>query len=505
MPSKGMKGSGKDGLLKKASKKKKKGDDNNDYSISEIISSIAVMSKGQVFVENNMDDVRYPLVGTYYDPSELKEKELRKKLDLTDSNVDYALSKAVFSDMEEETKENEEDIYLNKTKKKQYHARFTKKKEESEDELNIEKSDSLVLSGKICDGYGTLEIHVFNYEDSVFNIYDDIIVDAPPLCLEIIEQKCYLSRYLVAIGTLNSSIGLWDLKTSTDTMEPVAYLGDQQVKNMFHLESENYKKKKDKKKDRKHKNKIGKEETCKKKGSGHKKCVNCLSYSKLKRDLLCSGSKDKTIKLWDLNTLSPVCTYKNHKKRVNTVHFHPTNTHSLLSTSLDKTFKLYDTRNGNVSVDIPLEHKPESCVWNTFNDNVVFLSDTKGYISQIDIRKASSNGERNGENKKNTGKKKMNDAVVTSFQAFNNPCVSVLSTNYQNLVLAASEKGQIVAYDFGNIIDDKPISIFKRKMKRQMHCMAITEDCPNVIFLGSNTLFDWDLKTCPELCSHFGI
>lgn len=493
----------------KSGKKKKR--EGKNESCGEIISSIVFMSKQQKYVENEVSDAKFPVAGAYYDPTEIKEKELKKKLELTKKNADYRFAKTIFDGFEEDVEKEddfEEDTSIDKKKKKKKNDVNYKEEEEeeaSEDDLNIEESDSLVLCGKIYDEYGTLEIHVFNYEDSVFNIYDDIIIDAPPLCLEIVEQNCYLSKYLVAVGTLNSSIGLWDLKTCSDTLEPIAYLGNRQVANVFDLQKEKEKKKSKKdKKNKKHTKEVEYEK--KKKGiDGHTKCVNCLSFSKLQKNVLCSGSKDKTIKLWDLNSLSPICTYKDHTKRVNNVCFHPTDGNVLCSASLDKTFKLYDVRNENITLDVPLAHRPESCAWDAFNENVVFLSDTKGYIHQIDIRKGSSNNARNGKGGKTTKKKKQDESTVTSFQAFNNPCVSVLSTHYKNLIIAACEKGRIIAYDVENRIDATPIPVYHKKMKRNVYSMANTAECPNVIFLGSNEVLDWDLKSCPDLCNRFNI
>ena len=74
---------------------------------------------------------------------------------------------------------------------------------------------------------------------------------------------------------------------------------------------------------------------------GHGECVASAVLSSDGQYAL-SGSWDKTMRLWDLNTGSTIRTFKGHTKDVNSVAFSGDN-RQIVSGSRDKTIKLWNT------------------------------------------------------------------------------------------------------------------------------------------------------------------
>ncbi|SCQ17187.1 periodic tryptophan protein 1, putative [Plasmodium ovale] len=423
--------------------------------------------------------------------SEYKLKKKKKKMDklIEDEN---SMLNCIFNDEKKSKKVIKRDDIIASEQKYIY-----------EDELSIEESDALVLNGRICNDMGTLEVHIFNYEQSIFNIYDDVIIDTYPLCLQVIHSSYYNNRNVVAVGTMNKEISLWDIN-NIDTMEPLCYLGENDM---------GAKRTKREKKRKKRITQAGEMEigiavkveeaaetelatytTEDDKASeqrslqGHGDSVTCLNSSKIIPHLLCSGSKDRTIKLWDLSRLSVLHTFNFHKKKINNVGFHSKKADLLFSTSSDKTLKIYDIRKNKVALNINLESTPESTLWSTHEEYAILSSDVDGYISKIDIRGAAS-----------SSCNSIHRDLI-KFKAFDSSCVSLICTSYNNLTLAGSEDGIINVYDFGTFTESgQPRCVYTKNLRKNLYYMKENEDWPNVVLLGCDVLYDWDMKLCKEI------
>jgi len=82
--------------------------------------------------------------------------------------------------------------------------------------------------------------------------------------------------------------------------------------------------------------------------------------TKLKNGLLASCSNDKTIRLWDTDTLQQVQLLKGHTNEVTTIKELPENI--LVSGSYDQTIKLWNLNNGYVSTTIDIGDDVESLI-----------------------------------------------------------------------------------------------------------------------------------------------
>ncbi|VTZ71221.1 periodic tryptophan protein 1, putative [Plasmodium chabaudi chabaudi] len=504
---------------KKKKDKKIKNKNKKNAKPSDIVSCIAFLSKDQKCSskreqiysddesseDSDADDISY------------KRKKRNKKKDK------YMIS-SIFQNEKKNKKIISEDLIISDDKKYIY-----------EDELNIEKTDSIILNGKIYNDVGTLELHIFNYDESIFNIYDDTIIDNYPLCMDIVNSSYYKNMNLVAIGTLDKNIGLWDIH-SMDSLEPVCYLGSQG--SAYDDAYSNGKKKKKKRKvevepaepaqemqeakevqeeSQNNETENGKDEAVayedatigdkpsshekkKKKKKfknelqGHTDSVTCINISKIIPNLLCSGSKDHTIKLWDLSSLQILHTFDFHDKKINNLNFHESDTNLLLSTSSDKTLKIYDIRKNQVGLDIELDSTPESTIWSKANDYTIYSTDIHGYINKIDIRNAIT-----------TPSSFSNKNNIVKFKAFDTSCISLLNLECNtNLGLAGSEDGIIKAFDFSKFSENEhPPLIYTRNVKKNLFFMKDNTDWPHVVFFGCDNLYDWDLKECEEISKHF--
>src|SRR4051812_49246655 len=77
---------------------------------------------------------------------------------------------------------------------------------------------------------------------------------------------------------------------------------------------------------------------------GHELAVVSLAISP-DSSFLVTGSKDKSVKLWQVETGREVRSFLGHEKTVNNVEFTPDGK-SILSAGQDKTVKLWDVTNG---------------------------------------------------------------------------------------------------------------------------------------------------------------
>jgi WD40 repeat protein len=79
---------------------------------------------------------------------------------------------------------------------------------------------------------------------------------------------------------------------------------------------------------------------------GHSFVVSSVAYSP-DGQTLASGSWDRTIKLWDVNTGNLLQTLEDHSELVNSVAYSPDG-QTLASSSIDNTIKLWDVKTGNL-------------------------------------------------------------------------------------------------------------------------------------------------------------
>jgi periodic tryptophan protein 1 len=175
----------------------------------------------------------------------------------------------------------------------------------------------------------------------------------------------------IAVGTLNPWIEIWDLDLM-DCLEPEYILGQDYDDEEDEQDSKKKKKKKAKLDEEKSKTKKKKKKA--NLSNGHRDAVLDLAYNRIERTVLASASADKTVVLWDLESIKPAARIKHHKGIVQTLQFHPIESFSLLSGSADSTVALFDCRNPDAnkkcwSLSDDGSAEVEKVLWNQFEPN----------------------------------------------------------------------------------------------------------------------------------------
>ncbi|KZF26036.1 WD40 repeat-like protein [Xylona heveae TC161] len=274
---------------------------------------------------------------------------------------------------------NEEDPYIT--------LKENEEENEEREDLQILGNDNLVLAAKVEDEIAHLEVYV--YEDEADNLYvhHDIMLPAIPLCVEWLDMPVGKEGdgsdargNTVAIGTFDPDIEVWDLDT-VDQMYPNAILG--QGAEEANPEAATAGSKKDKKKKKKGK-KVAND-------NYHVDSVLALAGNRQHRNLLASGSADKTVKLWDLNTAKCAKSYSYHTDKVCSLAWHPRESTVLLSGSYDRTVVAADMRAPDAKAPRwGVESDVESVQWDPHDPNYFYISTEAGIIHYHDARNLPS-------------------------------------------------------------------------------------------------------------------
>ncbi|TRY51991.1 Anaphase-promoting complex subunit 4 WD40 domain containing protein [Cryptosporidium tyzzeri] len=315
---------------------------------------------------------------------------------------------------------------------------------DSDDEaLQIKAGDSLLATTTIEDDVATLQVYLYSIEDGSFYVHHDVIIGDYPLCSEWISLGSHNKNNIVAVGSFNGEVNLWNLDF-IDSIDPILTLHSD---------------------------------------LGHSDAVMSLAAHNGNSKLLASGSADETIKLWDLNEGSCIITYSNSTNKVQCLEWHHSENNILIAADYNRSLQFIDIRTvgRQALLNYNKEHgDPESIVLPSAgiydNGNTVIISTENGLISGYDIRMLSEN----------CAKSKF--SVVANHNS--KPITSICCTSISNMLVSCDLDGISKVWDLSHMkecVIEKPL-----KGGKLFTCKSCPDEKAIVAFGGESTIL-WNI------------
>jgi periodic tryptophan protein 1 len=249
---------------------------------------------------------------------------------------------------------------------------------EDEEYYTVKATDLIFAAATAEQEKCSVDVFIHDTINGSLFVRQSFELNAFPLCTEFVMGGNEAdSKALLAVGTFDYGIELWDLGDGLDQDEPTAMLGEK-IEHQTSAPVLSGKKNK----------------TSKKSASNSNSHTDAVLTISAKGSVLASGSADCTVKLWDVSKTACVSTLKHHKDKVQCVRFHHTDLGVLLSAGYDRVVAVVDGRQANSESNV-IKTKltsadPECLAWNPTNSYSFVVSAEDGMIACYDARKIKS-------------------------------------------------------------------------------------------------------------------
>lgn len=381
---------------------------------------------------------------------------------------------------------------------------------EDEQDLVLRETDHMILAAKNEEDLSQLEVWVYEDLGTEGNLYvhHDIILPAFALSVasgDFDPRDSTTRKPMCAISTFDPEIELWDL-TTVDSLQPAAVLGGYEQEGWEELMSEaaaeaeaeaeaggkkgKGKKKGSKKKKKKKKNNLPSRKTLK--TGSHEDAVLSLAWNWEFRNVLASGSADKTLKTWDLERLECVNTLTHHTDKVQSICWNPQEAQVILSGGFDKRIHLSDMRSVNsasANVKWELEADVETLIWDCNQPTSFLVSCEDGSVMKFDTRMGSDS------------------KAVWTVRAHTKACCGLslcTSSKAKGLLATGSLDKMVKLWD---VSTDEPTLIVSKKLKTGPVFTAqfcSSEESPLLAVGGARgELMVWDVRSAEEIVKKY--
>ncbi|EGD72583.1 hypothetical protein PTSG_04319 [Salpingoeca rosetta] len=295
---------------------------------------------------------------------------------------------------------------------------ITLDKDDDEEDFTISPTDNMLVLGRIDDGLGRLEMHIWNEEEDSLFPHTDVMLSSFPVCMEWVgydpgNDDDNSTGNILALGTMEPQIELWDLDV-LEAPEPAVTLGKPK------------------------KTKKGKKKVCEA-YPGHRDAVLGLAWNRGQRTLLASASADTTVRLWDLNSTQCMRTYTHHTTKVENVKWNPQEVAVLATGAHGGHVSVFDTRTPEAVATWELDGDVECLEWCPWDPAMFIAGTSNGTVFKCSARAPG----------KPVFTLKAHDAAVS--------CVA-LSPQIEGLMATGSPDEHVKVWD----VKDKPSMILSK-------------------------------------------
>ena len=252
-----------------------------------------------------------------------------------------------------------------------------------EDDTNLRPNDALVIVAKTQEDFASLEVTVYEETTGNLFVHHDIPLPAYPLCLAhgTINNEGNAGNF-VAVGTFEPGIEIWNCDV-LNALEPTVILGGEDTSEADAQWAKNMGKKGKARPNMNKRNGL--------RAGSHTDAVMSLSWNSVHRQVIASGSADKTVKLWDVTKSDDqnggvAATLTHHSDKVQALEWHPSEGTILATGAYDRTVAIVDARSPNAAKKVKLPADCESLAWDPHQSHLLTAASEDGSVICWDVR-----------------------------------------------------------------------------------------------------------------------